>query len=120
MYDPAGDARICIAKQHKTVLISDGVSQEMIDKSPPGLLLTPDIKPERRLNVIMALVKSRHSLDGKTVGGLTETTATGRVQSVVEPVLDAIGVQQGSEAVLLISGLDTAAAQMQLDSFIER
>ena len=120
MYDPAGDARLCIAKQHKTVLISDGVSQEMIDKSPPGLLLTPNITPDRQLKVIMSLVKSRHILAGKKVGILTETTATPRVDSVVKPTLDSIGVQQGSEAVLSISGLDTSAAQSQLDSFVER
>ena len=41
MYDPTGDAQLCVAKQHKTVLITDGLSQEMIDKAPPGLLLTP-------------------------------------------------------------------------------
>ncbi len=120
MYDPAGDARQCITKQHKTVLITDGVSQEMIDKSPPGLLLTGNITPDRRLKVIMELVKARHTLDGKKVGVLTETTSTGRVKSVVTPTLDAIGVEQGSEAVLSISGLDTQAAQTQLDSFIER
>ena len=120
MYDPAGDARQCFTKQHNTALITDGVSQEMIDTSPPGLLLTGNITPDRRLNVIMALVKSRHILDGKKVGVLTETTATARVKSVVKPTLDAIGVQQGSEAILAISGLDTQTAQTQLDSFIER
>jgi ABC-type branched-subunit amino acid transport system substrate-binding protein len=120
MYDPAGDARLCVAKQHKTVLISDGVTQEMIDKAPPGLLLTPNITSDRQLKVIMALVKSRHILDGKTVGVLTETTATPRIKAVVKPTLDSIGVKQGSEAVLSISGLDTTSAQTQLDSFIER
>jgi ABC-type branched-subunit amino acid transport system substrate-binding protein len=120
MYDPAGDARQCITKQHKTVLITDGVSQEMIDASPPGLLLTGNITPDRRLKVIMALVKSRHILDGKKVGVLTETTSTARVESIVKPALDAIGVQQGAEAVLSISGLDTHQAQTELDSFIER
>ena len=27
MYDPAGDARLCVTKQHHTVLISDGVAR---------------------------------------------------------------------------------------------
>jgi ABC-type branched-subunit amino acid transport system substrate-binding protein len=120
MYDPAGDARLCITKQHHTVLISDGVSQEMIDKAPPGLLLSPDITPDRRLKVIKALVKRRHTLDGKKVGVLTESAATSRVKSVVDPTLAAIGVERGSEAVLTITDLDTAAAQSQLESFIER
>lgn len=120
MYDPAGDARLCITKDHNTVLISDGVTQEMIDKSPPGLLLTPNITPDRQLKVVMSLVKSRHILTGKTVAVLTETTATPRVKSVVIPTLDSIGVKQGAEAVLSISGTDTTAAQNELDSFIER
>src|SRR4029078_11333478 len=45
---------------------------------------------------------------------------TARVDDVVKPALDDMGVEQGSEAVLSISGSDTTAAQTQLDSFIER
>jgi len=120
LYDPAGDARQCFTTQHHTVLITDGVTQAMIDKSPPGLLLTGNITPDRRLNVIMALVRKRHILDGKKVGVLTDSTSTPRVDSVVKPTLESIGVQQGSEAILSISGLDTQVAQSQLDSFIER
>ena len=120
MYDPTGDAQLCVAKQHKTALITDGLSQDMINKAPPGLLITPGITSDRQLKVVMALVKSRHILDGKTVAVLTETTATPRVKSVVIPTLDAIGVKQGAEAVLSINGQDTTAAQAQLDSFIEK
>ncbi len=120
MYDPTGDAQICVAKQHKTILITDGLSQQMIDRAPPGLLLTPGITSDRRLKVIMSLLTTRHTLDGKTVAVLTETTSTAQVDSVVKPALDSIGVKQGSEAVLTISGADTTAAQTQLDSFIER
>jgi len=120
MYDPTGDAQLCVTKQHDTVLITDSLSQEMIDKAPPGLLLTPGITADRRLKVIMSLLKSRNILDGKKVAVLTETTATARVDDVVKPALDDMGVEQGSEAVLSISGSDTTAAQSQLDSFIEK
>ncbi len=120
MYDPSGDAQLCVAKQHHTVLITDGLSQSMIDKAPPGLLLSPGITSDRQLKVVMSLVKTRHILDGKTVAVLTETDATARAKSVVQPVLDSIGVKQGTEAVLSISGADTTTAQSQLDSFIER
>jgi ABC-type branched-subunit amino acid transport system substrate-binding protein len=120
MYDPTGDAQLCVTKQHQTVLITDGLSQEMIDRAPPGLLLTPGITADRRLKVVMSLLKTQHILDDKTVAVLTETTATARVDSVVKPALDDIGVQQGSEAVLSISGSDTTSAQSQLDSFIEK
>ena len=92
MYDPTGDAQLCLSKQHKTVLITDGLSQEMLDKAPPGLLLTPGITADRRLKVIMSLLKSRHTLDGKKVAVLTETTATARVDAVVDPALDEMGV----------------------------
>ena len=37
MYDPSGDAQLCITKQHKTLLITDSLTQEMIDKAPPGV-----------------------------------------------------------------------------------
>ena len=92
----------------------------MIDKSPPGLLLTPNITSDRQLKVVMSLVKEKHILSGKTVAVLTETDAEARVKAVVDAALDSIGVKQGSEAVLSITGQDTTAAQSQLDSFIER
>ena len=120
MYDPTGDAQLCIAKQHKTVLITDGLTQEMLAKAPPALLLTPGITSDRSLKVIMSLVKSQHILDHKKVAVLTETTATQRVKDVVDPALQAIGVETGSKAVLSIAGSDTTSAQAQLDSFIEK
>ncbi|MGO9877284.1 MAG: ABC transporter substrate-binding protein [Acidimicrobiia bacterium] len=120
MYDTSGDAQLCITQQNKTPLITDSLTQEIIDKAPPALLLTPDITADRQLKVVMSLVKSHHILDGKTVAVLTETDATARVKSVVYPTLTSIGVKEGSEAVLTITGTDTTAAQAQLASFIER
>ena len=120
LYDTSGDAQLCIAKNHKTPLITDSLTQEMIAKAPPAYLLTPNITADRQLKVVMSLVKAHHILNGKKVAVLTETDATARVKSVVDPTLDSIGVQQGSEAVLTISGTDTTAAQTQLASFIEK
>jgi hypothetical protein len=120
MYDTSGDAQLCITKQNKTPLITDSLTQDIIDKAPPALLLTPDITADRQLKVVMSLVKSHHILDGKKVAVLTETDAVSRVKSVVEPTLHAIGVKEGSEAALTITGADTTAAQSQLASFIER
>ena len=120
MYDPTGDSQLCVARQHKTVLITDGLSQDMIDKAPPGFLLSPGITSDRRLKVVMGLVKSRHILDGKKVAVLSATTATAQVDSVVDPILKSIGVEQGSRAVLQISGLDTTTPQTQLQSFLEK
>jgi len=122
MYDPAGDAHLCITKQHKTVMISDGpgVTQAVIDKAPPGLLLTENITADRQLRVVLSLVKSKHVLDGKTVGVLTDTNGAATVKSVVDPRLTSMGVKRGDTAVLTISGLDTTQAQTELDSFIEK
>src|SRR4029077_15028342 len=120
MYDPTRDAPVCVAKQHQTILITDGLTQSIINKAPPGLLLSPGITSDRRLKVIMSLLKSQHTLDGKTVAILTEAASTSPAKTVVKPALDAMKVKQGSEAVLSISGSDTTAAQTQLDSFIEK
>jgi len=120
MFDPTGDAQLCVAKQHKTILITDGLTQSIIGKAPPGLLLSPGITSDRRLKVIMSLLKSQHTLDGKTVAVLAEAADSSPVDAVVKPALDAMGVKQGSKAVLSISGADTTAAQAQLDSFIEK
>ena len=45
MYDPTGDAQLCIAKQHKTPLITDSLTQEMIDKAPPGAACSRPTSP---------------------------------------------------------------------------
>jgi hypothetical protein len=119
MYDTSGDAQLCITKQNNTPLITDSLTQDIIDKAPPALLLSPDITADRQLKVVMSLVKRHHILDGKIVAVLTETDATSRVKSVVDPTLSAIGVREGKEAVLTITGADTTAAQAQLASFIE-
>jgi hypothetical protein len=120
LYDPTGDAQLCVANQHKTILITDGLTQDMINKAPPGLLLSPGITSDRRLKVIMSLLKSQHTLDGKTVAVLAEAADSSPVESVVKPALASMNVKQGSEAKLTISGADTTAAQAQLDSFIEK
>ena len=120
MYDPTGDAQLCVSKQHKTILITDSLTQSIISKAPPGLLVSPGITSDRRLKVIMSLLKSQHTLDGKTVAVLAEAADSSPVDAVVKPALDAMGVKQGSKALLTISGADTTAAQAQLDSFIEK
>ncbi len=120
MYDPTGDAQLCVSKQHKTVLITDGLTQDIISQAPPGLLISPGITSDRRLRVIMSLLKERHTLDGKTVAILTDTSDTAPANAVVKPALGSMNVHTGSEAVLSISGADTTAAQSQLDSFTEK
>jgi phosphotransferase system HPr-like phosphotransfer protein len=119
LYDPNGNAQLCFAKQHHTAVVGSPLTQAVIDRGPPGFMLTPDITPERRLNVIMALVKEKHTLDGKKVAIVDTAANRPRVDAVVVPALRDLGVLRGTDATLTIAGADTTAALSQLDSFIE-
>jgi hypothetical protein len=118
--DFTGDAQLCVTRDQHRVLITHGLTQPWIDEAPPGLLLSPDITAERRLNVIMSLLGNEGTLKGKTVAVLAADDNKGRIKSTVEPELKKLKVARGSDAVLAISGTDTTAAQAQLDSFIEK
>jgi len=118
--DFSGDAQKCVTAQHKRVLLSQVVSQQEISQAPPGLFITPEVTPERRAAIVLALLKSQHTLDGKKIAVLGEQVTEERVHKVIEPGLKALGLKLGTTAILSISGTDTTAAQSQLDSFIER
>jgi ABC-type branched-subunit amino acid transport system substrate-binding protein len=119
-YDPTGDAQLCFAKQHDTPIIADSLTQDLVGRAQGGLMVTPDITPDRRLRVIMSLLETEGTLTGKTVAVLGETTAKPRIEAVVDPALQSMGVKRGADASLTITGSDTTAAQQQLDAFIER
>jgi Periplasmic binding protein len=118
--DFSGDAQTCLAKDHNTVLMTFQLTQAIMNQSPPGLIILPGFNPERVDAVLFGLLQKQHTLDGKKVAVLGETTSENTVHSSVEPGLKGIGVQMGSTAILNVSGTDTSAAQEQLDSFIER
>ena len=111
---------MCFTKQHNTPIIADELTQALADQVPGGLIVTPDITPERRLRVILSLLEKHNTLKGKTVAILGENTAKPRIDSVVKPALKKMGVKTGSDALLTISGSDTTAAQQQVQSFIEK
>ncbi len=118
-YDPTGDAQLCFTKRHKTIVIADGLTDALAEQTP-GLMLTPDISPERRTNVIMSLLERQGTLRGKTVGTISDTANRARVTKVVDPALQRLGVRRGATATIAISSGDLTDAQSQLDSFIER
>jgi ABC-type branched-subunit amino acid transport system substrate-binding protein len=118
-YDPNGSTQLCFAKQHKTIIIGSPLTQALIERGPPGLMLTTDITSERRLRVIMALLKKEGTLAGKKVAVVDIAADHARVKSVVGPALRDLGVQRGTDATLTITGPDTTAALSQLDSFVE-
>jgi ABC-type branched-subunit amino acid transport system substrate-binding protein len=118
-YDPNGNAQLCFAKEHRTIIIGSPLTQALIDRGPPGFMLTTDITSERRLRVIMALLKEKNTLAGRKVAVIDVAADRPRVRSVVVPALHDLGVQRGTDATLTVSGADTTAALAQLDSFTE-
>jgi hypothetical protein len=118
--DFSGDAQTCLAKDHNTVLMTFQLSQAIMNQSPPGLIVFPGETPERTDSVLLNLIKKQHTLAGKKIAVLGESTSQQVVNSSVVPGLQRLGVPMGSTAILDITGSDTSAAQTQLDSFIER
>jgi hypothetical protein len=119
--DFSGDAQTCVSNQHKRVLMTFNLTQEMIDKSPPGLMVFPGTTPERTVTSLLQLMSREKMLKGKKVAVLGGTTQASNVNTVIVPELKKLKVPMGSTALLSINGTgDTTAAQAQLDSFIEK
>jgi ABC-type branched-subunit amino acid transport system substrate-binding protein len=119
LFDPNGIAQTCVAKQHKTPLMVYGLTQPIMEKAP-GMIVCPCASPERTSVVLAQLLKEHHTIDGKKVGVLGETSTNASVKNTVVPGLKQLPVTLGSVAVLAIAGSDTTAAQSELDSVIER
>lgn len=120
LFDSSGDAQTCIAKQHDRILLSFNMTQPIIDRSPPGLIIYPGATNERTVRVILQLLQKQGSLKGKRVAAMGATQEATTVNQVIVPGLRRIGAIPATPAVLSISGSDTTAALTQLDSFIER
>ena len=118
--DLTGQAQPCIAKQHKTVLITIDLTKAIVNSAPPGMLLTFDANQERNVSVTLELLKRQHTLDGKKVAVLGEATTENSVKTVLVPGLKKMGVNLGDTAILTIAGADTTAASGQMESFVER
>ncbi len=119
-YDISGDSQVCIAKQQHRVLVTFDLTQAIINKSPPGLIITPGSVPERTVGILLDLAKKNNTLTGKTVGVLGDNSVASVVNGTIVPGLRKLGVKLGTTGLLSITGGDTTTAQSQLDSFIER
>src|SRR5579871_2755633 len=119
-YDPSGNAQLCFIKQHHTVVVADSLTDALVAKGPAGYMVASDIAPERRLNVILSLLKTKNVLAGKTVGTVTDAANRVRVTKIVDPALQQLGVKRGSDAVLSITTGDLTTANSQLNAFIEK
>lgn len=118
--DLSGQAQPCIAKQHKTVVITIDLTNAIIASAPPGMLLTFDTTQERTVSILLQLLAREHTLAGKKVAVLGEATTQQSVNTVLVPGLKKMGVNLGTTAILTIAGSDTTAAASQLQSFIEK
>jgi len=119
--DFSGDAQTCIAKQQKRLLVTFDLTQAILDRSPPGYIVTPGSIPERSVGILLDLLKKQGTLKGKTVAVLGDTNVKAVITNSIEPGLKDLGVKTGSTAILSINnGGDTTQAQAQLDSFIEK
>jgi ABC-type branched-subunit amino acid transport system substrate-binding protein len=115
-----GSAQTCIAKKHKTVLITYNLTQAVINLSPPGMILYPGTTAERTDKVLLSLLQKQGTLTGKEVAVLASGSSEQAVKNVVVPGLKTLGVPLGTTGFVTISGSDTTAAHTQLASFIER
>ncbi|MGO9873647.1 MAG: ABC transporter substrate-binding protein [Acidimicrobiia bacterium] len=119
--DFSGDAQTCIANQEHRVLMTFNLTQAIIDKSPPGLIVTAGDIPERQASILIQLLQKEGTLKGKTVAVLGDTTESSVVNGTIVPGLKKAGVKLGSTAILDVGTTgDTTAGQAQLDSFIEK
>jgi ABC-type branched-subunit amino acid transport system substrate-binding protein len=119
--DFSGDAQTCVANQHKTVLMTFILTQQIIDKSPPGMIIFPGATAERTASVLLQLLNREKKLKGKKVAVLGGSQEANIVNKTIVPGLKKQKVPMGSTAILSINGTgDTTSAQAQLDSFIEK
>jgi ABC-type branched-subunit amino acid transport system substrate-binding protein len=121
VYDTTGAGQACLAKQHNTPLLAFLLSQALMDKAPPGMMVSPGATPERTDKVLVKLLKDQNTLAGKKVAVLAGAANKKVATDSIIPALKSIGVEMGTPALLNIatSG-DTTSAQAQLDSFIEK
>jgi ABC-type branched-subunit amino acid transport system substrate-binding protein len=114
-----GSNQLCLAKDKDTVLINELTTKKVVDQATPGLLLTPNILPDRRLDALLSVLKQKKTLAGKKVAVLADQD-TASFETAVKAAASGLGASVGSTAVLTITNEDTSAAQAQLDTFIER
>ncbi len=119
-YDPSGVAQACLAKQHHTPYIGFDLTRQIVDKSPPGLVLFAGSYPERADTVLGQLMKQQNTLQGKTVAILSDSNNKNVAKNTIEPIVKSLGVKEGSTAVLQASDADTTEARQQLSAAIEK
>jgi ABC-type branched-subunit amino acid transport system substrate-binding protein len=118
--DFSGDAQTCVAKQHQRVLMTFNLTDAILKANPAGLIIYPGATNERTATVLLRLLGKQHTLKGKKVAVLGDSTVASTVNGTIEPGVKKLGVATGTTGILSVSGSDTSAALTQLASFIER
>jgi hypothetical protein len=118
--DFTGDAHLCLARDHETILLTHELEQAWIDEAPRGLLVTPDSVLEDDVRNLITLLDEEGTLEGRTVAVLGDQRGQGRIDDVIVPGLEDAGTELGTVGVLTLNSADTTAAQAQFDSFTER
>ncbi len=121
LYEPTGAAHACVTKQHQTVLITHELDGNIMKKATPGLLLTSDTLAERSTVEMLDAAHAKGLLDGKKFAIIAQSGTKNRIDGVIKPEMQKLGVDVAEGDVLQDNGSgDTTAAQAQLDSLIER
>src|SRR5688572_11535018 len=81
--DFTGDAHLCLARDHNTILLTHELEQPWIDEAPPGLLITPDSVLEDDARNLITLLDQEGTLEDRTVAVLAETRGQKRVDDVI-------------------------------------
>ena len=120
-FDTSGDAQLCMAKQHKRVLLTFDLNQSVLKAAPPGLIVTPGYTPERSVKILLDLLEKDHKLTGKTVGVVGNAASANVVNDTVVPELKRLKVNTGAVGLLSVgNSTDTTTAHTQLNSLIEK
>ncbi len=121
LIDASGGGQLCFTKQHHSILLTHELSEDVMSKADPGLLLTTDALAERSARTMLDLAKNKGILAGKKFAILAETGTKSRIASAIEPEMKKLGVPYGTAGVLNIGqDEDTTAGQAQMSPLIER
>src|SRR5438105_4285894 len=85
LYEPTGAGQVCFTKQHKTILITHELSEDIVKRVPPGYLLTTDALAERSARDMLEQANTKGLLTGKKFGILAEAGTKSRIDSVLKP-----------------------------------
>ena len=119
--DFSGDAQTCIANQQHRVLMTFNLTQAMIDKSPPGLIVTAGRHPRAFGDDPHPAAEEGEHAQGQDRRGARRHQRVERRERHDRSRPQGDRRQDGADAILDVDTTgDTTAAQNQLDSFIER